>query len=115
MTLALSLDQLAGSEVSLIGGKAAALGRIYKSGVKAPYTICLTTQACRTFVAATGVRLKIRMRESLSHDECNGVLVEKMRSGIHRCIELTFGIRSSNHAVTLSIVKVVAKIHDLTP
>ncbi|MGC8660560.1 MAG: PEP/pyruvate-binding domain-containing protein, partial [Desulfomonilaceae bacterium] len=59
MTLALSLDQLAGSEVSLVGGKAAALGRIYKSGVKVPYTICLTTQAYQTFVVETGIRDKI--------------------------------------------------------
>jgi rifampicin phosphotransferase len=59
MTLVLSLDLLAGAEVSLVGGKAAALGRIYKSGIGVPYTICVTTQAYQTFVAETGIRDKI--------------------------------------------------------
>lgn len=59
MTLALSLDQLAGAKVFLVGGKAAALGSIYKSGVRVPYTICVTTQAYQTFVAETGIGDKI--------------------------------------------------------
>lgn len=59
MTLVLSLDQLAGAEVSLVGGKAAALGRINKSGIRVPYTLCVTTQAYQTFVTETGIRDKI--------------------------------------------------------
>jgi rifampicin phosphotransferase len=59
MTLVLSLDQLAGAEVSLVGGKAAALGRIYKSGIRVPNTLCVTTQAYQTFVTETGIRDKI--------------------------------------------------------
>ena len=59
MTLVLSLDQLAGAEVSLVGGKAAALGRIFKSGIRVPYTICVTTQAYQSFVTGTGIRDKI--------------------------------------------------------
>lgn len=59
MTLVLSLDQLAGAEASLVGGKAAALGRVYKSGIRVPNTICVTTQAYQTFVAQTGIRDKI--------------------------------------------------------
>lgn len=59
MTLALSLDQLASAEVSLVGGKAAALGRIFKSGIRVPYTICVTTQAYQSFVTGTGIRDKI--------------------------------------------------------
>lgn len=59
MTLVLSVDQLAGSEVSLVGGKAAALGRIYKSGIRVPFTICVTTQGYQTFVTETGIRDKI--------------------------------------------------------
>lgn len=59
MTLVFSLDQLAGSEVSLVGGKAAALGLIYKAGVNVPNTVCITTQAYQTFVAETGIRDKI--------------------------------------------------------
>lgn len=59
MTLVLSLDQLAGAEVSLVGGKAAALGRIYLSGIRVPHTLCVTTQAYQTFVTETGIRDKI--------------------------------------------------------
>ncbi len=61
MTLVLSLDQLAGSGDSLVGGKASALGRIYESGIKVPYTVCVSTQAYQIFVTETGIREKILM------------------------------------------------------
>jgi rifampicin phosphotransferase len=62
MTVGLSLDQFAGAEVSLVGGKAAAPGRIYKSGIRVPHTLCVTTQAYQTFVTETGSRDKILIK-----------------------------------------------------
>ena len=59
MTLVLSLDQLAGAETSLVGGKAASLAKMYKAGIRVPCAICVTTEAYRSFVARTGLSDKI--------------------------------------------------------
>lgn len=59
MTLILSLDQLAGADVSLVGGKAASLAKMYQAGIKVPETICVTSEAYRSYVTRTGLSEKI--------------------------------------------------------
>jgi phosphohistidine swiveling domain-containing protein len=59
MTLVLSIDQLAGDEAYLVGGKASSLGKMHKAGIRVPCAICVTTEAYRSFLAQTGLSDKI--------------------------------------------------------
>lgn len=54
-TLVIPLDE-EGATLELVGDKAATLGRLARAGVPIPRGFCLTTEAYRHFVAATGAQ-----------------------------------------------------------
>lgn len=57
------------------------------------------------------IRLEVRVRQPLPHDERDRVLVKKMGSGIYRGINFAGRIGSGQHTVTLRVIKVIAEIH----
>ena len=58
------LEALAAGESRDIGGKGAALHRLWAGGIRIPRTLCITTQAYRDFVDYGGLREKIHLELS---------------------------------------------------
>ncbi|HSO19207.1 MAG TPA: PEP/pyruvate-binding domain-containing protein, partial [Desulfosarcina sp.] len=58
------LEALPEGEIRDIGGKGAALYRLWAGGIRIPRTLCITTQAYRDFVDCGGMREKIHLELS---------------------------------------------------
>jgi phosphohistidine swiveling domain-containing protein len=68
--LSLDLKELANAAVSLVGGKAAALGMLARAGLPVPQGICITTVAYEHYLDTTGLRHRLPLLlERKSFDE----------------------------------------------
>ncbi|MFO7742641.1 MAG: PEP/pyruvate-binding domain-containing protein, partial [Anaerolineae bacterium] len=67
MTLTLVLSQVETRHQSSVGGKCSALAHMERGttqspdGIRVPETVCITAQACRDYVATTGLRERIML------------------------------------------------------
>ncbi len=59
MSVLLSIDRAAGTDRSLVGGKAFSLARLRAAGFLVPPALCVTIRAYRRFVDAAGLRAAI--------------------------------------------------------
>ena len=57
--LSVDLTELTAADLPLVGGKAAALGRLARSGLPVPPGICITTVAYAHYLDATGLRQRL--------------------------------------------------------
>jgi phosphohistidine swiveling domain-containing protein len=68
--LCLDLKELTTAAVPLVGGKAAALGRLARAGLPVPQGLCITTVAYEQYLDATGLRQRLPLlleRKSFAH------------------------------------------------
>lgn len=59
--LVLGLSQIEKAQRSLVGGKAAAISKMYFNSLKVPKTLCITTEAFEKYIKTTGLSDKIIM------------------------------------------------------
>ncbi len=77
MTLVLSLPQIRPRHRQRVGGKCFALAEMERGGISVPDTVCIPVEAYERYVAATGLRERIRLE--LSRKEFDGRIGPNMR------------------------------------
>ncbi|MBM9536200.1 PEP/pyruvate-binding domain-containing protein [Desulfobulbus alkaliphilus] len=68
--LCLALREVPAAAVSLVGGKAKALGRLVHAGLPVPQAVCITTATYEQYLDATGLRQRLPLlleRKSFAH------------------------------------------------
>ena len=78
MRLVLPASEIGRRHRRKVGGKALSLSRLLEFGVQIPETLCITTDAYRTYVSQTGLRerisLELNRKEFAEPEECAGRL-----------------------------------------
>lgn len=64
MSIVIPLQNIAGHDAADVGGKALALGRLARSGIRVPQTLCITRSAYESYVRSTGLLERISLELS---------------------------------------------------